>query len=321
MSFSSIDEEEVGAGKVGPHRESHEPRLNGLELLADGVTPVQGFVKWSGVQPIGEKWGMASNAQFGCCGFSAWQHYNDAKAAASANALWRQIGLRSWAPHFASLLPAYFAYGIAQGEPGPRPDDGVDNATMLAWAYKLGLIDGYFEVPKGYEDWFAMTFHGAIVGQALDGTTAIADFDAVPRRPWDAMGKTDGHDTLLIEGDGQGGGAEVTWGGVQPFTPAYRQTNWTDVWVIVDRDDPNVDQTALKAILTELHGVVSSTPDVAENTSDLLDKIEHAIEKVPGHIVEALKHGHRLEEAIAEQASVAVIEDIVKALIKAYITK
>jgi len=245
----------VRAGRVGPFRESHEPKLDGLSFLATGVKPVSGYLKWSGVQPIGNNWGMAHNDVLGCCGFSAWQHYN-AAIAAFFHLDFENVDTTTWAPKFKDLPPAYFAYGISIGEPGPHPDFGVDNANMLAWAYKLGLIDGYLEVPLEYADWFARTFHGALIGQVLDGNQATRDFEATPRIPWAAMGTSDGHDTLLIRGDGEGGGAEVTWGGVIPFLLSYRETNWTDCWVIIDKEDPTVDQAALKAVLEEMHGVV-----------------------------------------------------------------
>lgn len=289
------------AGRVGPHRESHEPRLQGLDFLADGVTPVQGFFKFD-LTHGQTQLGMACNGDLGCCGFSADQHLNALKALAAGDANWMQISLLTFCPQFKSLEPAYFAYGIAQGEPGPRPDEGVDNATMLAWLYKLGLIDGYMEVPKGYEDWFAMTFNGALVGQGLDGPTAIADFNANPRRPWNTMPMPDGHDTVLAIGDGEGGGSEITWGGVQPFTPGYRQTNWQDCWVIIDKDDTIVNFVALKAILTEMHGVVESapespTPEASESPANASGGTE-----TPGDVIDDSEQGfvRACEEAVKD---------------------
>ena len=273
-----VEEVDLGiAGRVGPHKESHEPRLRALELLSVGVVAEPGYHQWSGVQPIGNRFGMAYNAQLGCCGFSAWQHYN-AAIAAFYHEPWKLVRETTWLPQYPRLDLAYYAYGLAQGEPGPNPDQGVTNAAMLGWAYKLGLIGGYAEVPIEYADWFAMTFHGAIVGQDLDGNQAISDFQAHPRIPWSAMGKTDGHDTLLIEGDGQGNGAEVTWGGVQPFDVSFRTNNWTDVWVIIDREDPLVDQAALQEALTSVHGVVVNTP-VETPSGGFFGRLEHMVEE------------------------------------------
>jgi len=244
------------AGLVGPHRESHEPRLDAMLHLAEGVTPVAGFLKWNGAEGIGERWGMADNGQWGCCGFSAWQHANMAKGHSPADG-----PLTTWLPAYPSLLPAYWAYGLAMGEVGqpPRspdqPDFGVSNASMLAWALKLGLIYGYGEVTDEYHDWFAQTFDGVLVGQVLDGNVASRDFEHTPRIPWDTMATPDGHDTLTIITHPDGSGATVTWGAVQPYTAAYRQTNWTDRWVIFDKDDDKVNWTALEAALADVHGV------------------------------------------------------------------
>jgi hypothetical protein len=317
-----IDEETGQAGRVGPHRESHEERLNGLTFLAEGVTPVQGFIKWSGVQPIGNAWGMAYNARLGCCGFSGCQHYNMAIAVANGED-WKDCYKTTWAPNYPNLPDAYYAYGIAQGEPGPHPDEGVDNATMLAWMYKLGMIDGYLEVPKGYEDWFAMTFHGALIGQNLDATIAINDFNANPRIPWDTMGITDGHDTLLIAGDGEGGGDEITWGGVQPFTPGYRQNNWTDCWVIIDKEDPNVNQAALAQILTEMHGVVNPVEDSpAAKAHGFIHELEQELTSLYHEVPSGLKgfiHGlHKASDAALEHEAVDVIEQLLADALKAY---
>lgn len=275
-TFDVEDWPEGTAGRVGPHRESHEPRVAALDLLTAGVTPVEGYLEWSDVQPVGEKWGLANNGRWGCCGFSAWQHANMAKLL--PDGAWQDAFKTTWLPNFPSLLPAYFAYGLAQGETGTPPDKpdepdfGVDNASMLAWAYKLGLIYGYAEVPMEYVDWFAQTFHGVLIGQALDGDVAINDFEASPRIPWDTMGKTDGHDTLLAVTHADGTGSEVTWGGVQPYTLAYRQNNWTDAWVIFDKDDPNVDHAALAAALAEVHGTVA--PSEADQASPVIDNAE-----------------------------------------------
>lgn len=272
------------AGRVGPHRESHEPRLKARDFLVADVTPVKGFLEWNGCTKIGERWGMANNGQWSCCGFSMWQHANEAKLVAS-DGDWFTAYLTSWLPAFPQMLPAYWAYGIAQGEPGPEPDNGVDNASMFAWAYKLGLIYGYGEVDDDEFDWFAQTFHGGCHGQGLDGTIAGNDFNATPRIPWDTMNMPDGHDTLTMITHTDGSGADVTWGAVQPYTAAYRQSNWQDRWVIFDDDDPLVDHAALEAALTVVHGVDAvNTAKAAraahKDAQRLLKRFEHDV----GHV-------------------------------------
>jgi hypothetical protein len=240
------------AGKVGPHRESHEPRLNAMNFTT-GLTPVSGYLPWNGTIGVGEKWNMDGNDKFGCCGPAATDHNNIAKERNPHLA--GQLGR----PKFAGVLGCYFAYGIDQGEPGPEPDQGVDNATWLGWLYTQGIIYGYGEVPLAYLDWFAQTARGAICGLIINGNQAIDDFNQSPKAPWGAMpGAQDGHDTLLIQTNPDGSGGLVTWGAVQPFDHDFR-VQITDAWIIYDADDPQVDHSALQAALADVHG-----PDIPQ---------------------------------------------------------
>jgi len=127
--------EVMKAGRYGSLRESHEPRLDAVSLLVDGVTPVSGYLKFDHTHAIGENnWGMDGNSEYGDCGFAALDHYNVAKTGDVS--LIGKFGTSK----YPSLIDAYFAYGIAQGEPGPHPDQGVSNATVLAWAVQKVLF-------------------------------------------------------------------------------------------------------------------------------------------------------------------------------------
>src|ERR1035438_5107547 len=179
-SLSRI-EGEIMAGRVGPHRESHEPRLLAHTLLSDGVSPVSGYLEWDGTTGVGENWGMDSNDVFGDCGAAATDHYNMAKVQDYAQ--YGQLGM----PQYEGTLGTYGAYGIAQGETplvpspvGPIPGQGVDNATWLGFLYKKGIIRGYGEVVDEHVDWFTQTFRGIILGLAIDGNVASQDFDDYP---------------------------------------------------------------------------------------------------------------------------------------------
>jgi hypothetical protein len=258
----------MSAGRVGPHRESHEPRLDATKFLTGGVTPVEGFLEWNGTAGIGEKWGMDGNDRWGDCGPAATDHNNMAK-----QDNFHLVGTLG-RPKFNGTLGTYFAYGIAQGEPGPTPDDGVDNATWLGFLYKQGIIYGYGEVPLSCLDWFAETAKGAIVGLVINGDEASADFNAMPKIPWPAMpGAADGHDTLLIITNTDGSGGLVTWEEVQPFTVEFR-AQITDGWIIYDQDDPAVDHAALKAALADVHGTVVAveTPSVWKRVEERIDE-------------------------------------------------
>jgi hypothetical protein len=280
------------------------------------VTPVEGFLEWSGVQPIGEKWGMAFNAQLGCCGMSMWQHRNMAAAAANGEEF-TNCYLTTWLPAFPGLEPAYWAYGLAQGEPGPHPDQGVDNATLWAWAYKLGFIDGYGEVLDNVFDWFAQTFHGGCVGQGLDGTIASNDFNASPRIPWDTMAQTDGHDTLVIETHADGSGAMVTWGGVIGYTAGYRKTNWQDRWVIFDKEDPNVNWPALQAALDEVHGVRTEATITAARAGFFND-IESFLNRERAKLPEFVKELEKIIDHALEQEGTTVAVALLREVVRRY---
>jgi len=248
------------AGRYGSLRESHEPKLVAHNFMIDGVTPVSGYHAFDHTHNIGaNSWGMDNNGPdktnppgfpngLGDCGFAALDHYNVAKSGLTS-----LIG-KFGSPNFSSLAEAYFAYGIAQGEPGPTPDQGVSNATVLAWAVKLGLIFGYAEVEPQYLDWFASEFGGALLGLAIDGNVASQDFNDYPRKTWTKMQQLDGHDTLYVKSQGKGPGTLVTWGGEQPFSESFRKFNITDSWVIFDQYDPRVNWTTLEAALAEVHG-------------------------------------------------------------------
>ena len=266
------------AGRVGPHRESHEPRLMATKFLASDQTPVEGFLKWNGTANIGERWNMLGNDKWGDCGPAATNHYDMAKA--QQPQLAGQLGR----PKFTGVLGTYFAYGMAMGEVGQppnnpnQPDQGVDNASWLGWLYKEGLIYGYGEVPLKYLDWFAQTARGAICGLVIDGNTAEADFSWSPKTPWSAMpNAADGHDVLLIITNRDGSGGLVTWGAVQPFAPEFR-VQITDAWIIYDKDDPLVDHAALQGALADVHGVVVSTP-VETQADGFWAKVDHYVEK------------------------------------------
>ena len=255
MTDQANDTTQPKRGLVGPHRESHEPRLAAHALLADGVTPVSGFVEWTGTEVLGEDWGMDHNEEVGCCGPAATDHCNMAKI--HSYSAYGQLGM----PKFEGTLGTYYAYGRAMGEvgqppnPPDHPDFGVSNAEWLGFLYRQGVIAGYAEVTDLTTlDWWGQRFGGVITGLIIDGNVASRDFYTTPRTPWDAMGKTDGHDVLYITGHADGSGAFVTWGSVQPFTLAFRQSNITDAWVIFDKYDPSVNWPALEAALAEVHG-------------------------------------------------------------------
>ena len=246
-------------------RESHEPRLN-IWMFAKPVERVAtvAFPVWDGTKGITD-WGMDGNDTLGDCGPAATDHLN--VALTGNTAIVGTLGAGVFAPDpsgpWTSTEETYFAYGRSQGEPGQQPDQGVDNASWLAFLYKNGIIKGYAEVPVPDAFLYAQQFGGVLVAQALPAS-AESDFEAVPQIPWGSPGEvpdqSEDHDTLLIKTNADGSGSMVTWGALQPFTSDYFEKFVTDCWVILDPDDSLVDGAALVAALEGLHGTVSSAP-------------------------------------------------------------
>lgn len=249
-------------------RESHQPELAAGLFLAAGSPDT--FSEWDGTNGITE-WGMDFNGPdpsnppaypngLGDCGAAAPDHGNAAKA--NNIALVTTLGQ----PKFAGTVATYFAYGVSQGEtgtppaPADEPDEGVDNASWLGFLYKNGIIDGYAEVPVSQIGHYAALGHGLLIGQNLPDS-AESDFEATPPIPWGSSGEVpdqrEGHDTWLILTHATGAGEMITWGGLQPFTASYLADFVTDAWIIFDKDDPNVDWSALEAALSALHGTVT----------------------------------------------------------------
>ena len=193
------------AGRVGPHRESHEPTLD-VRNFSPYLPDTTG--EWQVGASITD-WLMLGNDQYGDCG-----------AAATDHAFIAQDGVvsdRLGTPKYPGTLATYFAYGVAQGEPGPTPDQGVDNATWLAWLYKSGIIKGYAEVPVSHINHYAKVFAGALLGLYFDASQAIAQFNE--DTAWTAMPRRDGHDVLYA------GYLKVVTSGT--FTYATFAVHWT----------------------------------------------------------------------------------------------
>ena len=202
---------------------------------------------------------MDGNDQYGDCGPAATDHGNVAKTANTA-----LIGTLG-EPKFAGPVATYFAYGVSQGEPGPDPDQGVDNASWLAFLWKNGIIDGYGEVPLTELEQYAVDFNGILVACLLSDS---AEQEFNNGQPWDDTpanppDPADGHDVLLIKYEVDQSITVVTWGALQLCTPAWRQKNITDAWAILDADDAaraGINWASLTAALTEIHGTVSPGP-------------------------------------------------------------
>ncbi len=166
--MTAIESQNRKAGRVGPHKESHRPDLMATKFM---TSVTAGFFVSDVTNGIVD-WGIDDNDKLGCCGFAARDHVDVAKTGDVT-----LIG-KFGQPKFSTLADAYFAYGIAQGEPGPEPDQGVDNATMMQWDFNEGFNEGFMEIPVYSIDYFVSKGRGVIIGVAIDGQQASQDFES-----------------------------------------------------------------------------------------------------------------------------------------------
>ncbi|MDE2096445.1 MAG: hypothetical protein KGL39_04305 [Patescibacteria group bacterium] len=244
------------AGKRGRHSASHEPRL-ALSAFRTSDTPTP--PPFADVTGGITDWGMLGNDQYGDCGPAATEHNRMAKAGAPIPSITTT-----------STESLYFEYGLAQGEPGPTPDQGVDNASWLKFLFDKGIIEGYAEVNVANPDELKQAmidFRGVIVGCCLTDS-AEAEFQA--GQPWNITPAEQpdaslGHDILLVA-YGAGGYKFVTWGTEQLATVAWESFEAQgdmDAWVIITSEDAqraDVDLPRLQAEIRALGGTVSQVP-------------------------------------------------------------
>lgn len=223
------------AGRRGLRPSPHIPMLRLGNFVSLPPAPPSGDVT-NGIPD--NAWQMLGNDVYGDCGVAAFEHYRMAKAA-TAGAF--EPGFVQ--PTTSSTESLYFAYGIAQGEPGPQPDQGVDNATFLKYLYDQGLIEGFAQIDHTNRDEVnaaMLAFNGVFTGVQLDDD-AESDFEADPQIAWgsspgDVPDPNDGHDILRVRYTPDGA-SYVTWGEVQPAVLAFEQQNVTDAWVVISKED------------------------------------------------------------------------------------
>jgi hypothetical protein len=274
------------AGKRGLRAASHIPELELKNFgYTVGTAPLTGDVSGSL-----QDWGMLGNNRYGICGPAATEHGRMAKALLSvAN------GVPTFEPGFkvpsdTETEALYFAYGISQGEPGPQPDYGVDNATWNTWLFQqtqlaklagddvqefaFGEISTSTPNLQNFIHQSMLDFHGVLIGVYLPDT-AESDFEN--RIPWHVTAQDQpdprlGHDILLVRYDATGnlvisgyhvGEQFVTWGGLQWSDVNFDLDAITDIWVFVTAEDAartGVNYQGLLATCKSLGGSVAPTP-------------------------------------------------------------
>ena len=248
------------AGKLGrkPARHVPELELERFRTQARADVPASGDVS-RGIT----SWLMLGNDQYGDCGPAATEHFRMSKGLYSGDET----------PTEAETVALYFDYGIAQGEPPPQPDEGVENATWLAWLFaesqsaKLAGDDidefAYAEVNISSVDNInsaMLEFNGVLCGVNL------TDYDEqdFPNVPWGTQTPVQpnpqlGHDIVKVRfgQSGPAGDTYVTWGALQQATTGWSSACIDEAWVIVTREDAEnagIDFDALLAECTALGG-------------------------------------------------------------------
>jgi hypothetical protein len=295
------------AGLRGLIRESHAPDALQLHNLAlPGTTPTpppatadlgHGISNWNMLGNGPDPHNIPCYPQgAGCCGPAMTEHARIAKAALGAGDGSGVFDPGFRPPHTPYTQELYKAFGLAQGEPGPCPDYGVDNLTWFTWLYeqnqKTPGIDvvAFAEValdpdhiPAGWT--VADVIHNAMVNfrGACVAVTLNKDAEAQFERlePWSVAANDPadpdlGHDILLLGYGAPPTGLDpgytytnadsamdwfITWGAWQGATVAWDSACITDVWVIMTREDAEAAgydfDAAIAAIETMLNEHVS----------------------------------------------------------------
>jgi hypothetical protein len=284
-------------------RESHEPRLLLSNFLHEG-TELAIPNDWDGTHGITD-WGMDFNDTKSDCGAAAVDHGFMAKN--GDKALYDTLGK----PKYDGTLPTYYAYGISQGEPGPEPDEGVENASWLAFLYKEGIIDGYGEVPLNQLRQYAMAFGGLLMACTLSDN-AEAEFEA--HTAWgqsdDVPDQNEGHDIYYVLFSSDGTAKVITWGALQEVTEDFITRFVTDAWAFLTEEDAKrvgVNWRALQEMLSEVHGVPGTVEPMPEPEPSPEPKPVPSIPAIPSNaFIE------KVEEMAREEAAkvTEVIEDL-----------
>ncbi len=232
------------AGLRGRHTTEHAPTLHVHHFQdAFGRAPAPRSADVSGGIT---SWGMLGNDELRDCGPAATAHARMLKAVIEpgTTAAPPRFEASFVQPTTEAVTAQYFAYGIAQGQPGPNPDHGVNNARWLAWLFSQGLIEAYAEIDLTGPDARArvrramVDFGGVLLGIGL---TSDAEQCFESHEPWTLehghpSNPGNGHDVLLVAYD-DAGDTLVTWGALQRSTIPFDHACFEEAWVIVTSED------------------------------------------------------------------------------------
>lgn len=119
------------------------------ELILDrhGVTvPDTLPTEWDQTRGVTNQVGMLGNNEEGDCVTAAWQHGRMFKGLLTFVRGLMHFVAGFVKPTTANTLALYWRYGIAMGEPAPRPDQGSDPGSFFQYLYKNGFVKAYAQV-------------------------------------------------------------------------------------------------------------------------------------------------------------------------------
>ena len=254
------------AGKRGRKQSSHASDLQLKNFRGSLPSPppasldnTKGFKNWL----------MLGNDQYGDCGPAATEHIRMVKALLSVANETATFASSFVLPNDTNTETLYFDYGVSQGEPGPNPDQGVDNKSWLTYLFNLTeaakVIKGDDVVEWAFAELDAsnpteiraavMNYSCVLIGCALSDT-AETEFENGQLWTISASEPADpqnGHDVVMAGWDANGE-ILLTWGAPQRATVAWETGEESagdlEAWVLITKEDAErngVDLAGLQA--------------------------------------------------------------------------
>ncbi len=261
----------IRSPKYGRLPAKHVPEL-ALHNFKSGLSPIPASLDLSkGLR----RWGELGNLDIGDCTCAALEHARMAKALVRVGLLGPVYEKGFRPPHTGYTEWLYYQCGLAQGYPGPKPDQGLYLADLLLWAYQHKIIEFYAEVdvnpanlgPNGESSSTRLhagmfDFNGGLAGVSLNNNGEGQFMRGIP---W-SVSATDQPNMNLghaIYGYGYTLVRDlwVTWGARQSSTYEWTKECLDEFWVVGTKEDADragYDYAAMQKVaesLPQYHGV------------------------------------------------------------------
>lgn len=254
------------AGKRGKRTPRHVPELRIENFTTDTPAPEDplpsSYEAALGIPQDG--WGMLGNDVYGDCVEAATEHIRMADAFDVTTGSFESGFV---VPTTALTERVYFDYGLAEGEPGPDPDEGTCIADWLAFAFRNRMIEGYAEIPTDIDSIrrYALQFRCVLLGLELPDE-AEEQFESGQCWSVSASNEPDpneGHGVAFI-GWSTTNDFVVTWGEKWCCAPDFLPACVDEAWVIDTNrlfEQNGYDKHKLVETIRSLNGSsVSSVP-------------------------------------------------------------